>query len=205
MTGILCGEGEEIKLEEAVEITVEQGESVTPAPTPAPTPTPAETTETDNTTKDTTTTEVKKETVKNDSGKKVTVETTVVKNEAGKVLSSTTISEIPKAAKNTTATVTVKKNAKGKTTSAEAVIENTVKKGKKDTVKTTISAKVVKQVSEAADTTKLNITQDGKGYKGQSSVYDRDQRKESCCRKEADIGKDCGRKADSCDKACYRF
>ena len=176
VTGILCGEGEEIKLEEAVEITVEQGESVTPAPTPTPTPaptptptptpTPAETTETDNTTKDTTTTEVKKETVKNDSGKKVTVETTVVKNEAGKVLSSTTISEIPKAAKNTTATVTVKKNAKGKTTSAEAVIENTVKKGKKDTVKTTISAKVVKQVSEAADSTKLNITQTVKDTKG---------------------------------------
>ncbi len=98
--------------------------------------------------------------------KKVTVETTVVKNEAGKVLSSTTISEIPKAAKNTTATVTVKKNAKGKTTSAEAVIENTVKKGKKDTVKTTISAKVVKQVSEAADTSKLNITQTVKDTKG---------------------------------------
>lgn len=135
------------------------GSTVTPAPAPTPTPAP-------ETKPEQTTTETKTDTIKNDSGNTVKQEVTTVKNSDGTVASTTTKSEIENAAKNTSASVTVTKDAEGKITTAEAAVENTVKAGKNDTVKTTISATVVKQMTEAAGTTDLTITQTVKDTKG---------------------------------------
>ena len=129
------------------------GSSVTP--TPEPTPNPGETT-----------TETKTETTTNSKGNTVKQETTITKNPDGSVASTTTKSEIENIAKNTSASVSVTKDAEGKISAVEAIVENTVKPGKSDTVKTTISASVVKQMTDAAGTTDLTIKQTVKDTKG---------------------------------------
>ena len=123
--------------------------------TPTPTPNPGETT-----------TETKTETTTNSKGNTVKQETTITKNPDGSVASTTTKSEIENIAKNTSASVSVTKDAEGKISAAEATVENTVKPGKSDTVKTTISASVVKQMTDAAGTTDLSIKQTVKDTKG---------------------------------------
>lgn len=129
------------------------GTSDTPKPTPTPEP-------------GQTTTETKTETTTNSKGNTVKQETTTTKNPDGTVASTTVKSEIENVAKNTSASVSVTKDADGKIASAEASVENTVKPGKSDTVKTTISASVVKQMTDAAGTTDLTITQTVKDTKG---------------------------------------
>lgn len=124
-------------------------------PTPEPTPNPGETT-----------TETKTETTTNSKGNTVKQETTITKNPDGSVASTTTKSEIENIAKNTSASVSVTKDAEGKISAAEATVENTVKPGKSDTVKTTISASVVKQMTDAAGTIDLTIKQTVKDTKG---------------------------------------
>lgn len=131
------------------------GGGSTVTPTPEPTPTPGETT-----------TETKTETTTNSKGNTVKQETTITKNPDGSVASTTTKSEIENIAKNTSASVNVTKDAEGKISAAEAIVENTVKPGKSDTVKTTISASVVKQMTDAAGTTDLTIKQTVKDTKG---------------------------------------
>ena len=133
------------------------GSSVTPTPEPTPTPKP---------TPGETTTETKTETTTNSKGNTVKQETTITKNPDGSVASTTTKSEIENIAKNTSASVSVTKDAEGKISAAEATVENTVKPGKSDTVKTTISASVVKQMTDAAGTTDLAIKQTVKDTKG---------------------------------------
>lgn len=133
------------------------GSSVTPTPEPTPTPKP---------TPGETTTETKTETTTNSKGNTVKQETTITKNPDGSVASTTTKSEIENIAKNTSASVSVTKDAEGKISAAEATVENTVKPGKSDTVKTTISASVVKQMTDAAGTTDLSIKQTVKDTKG---------------------------------------
>ena len=133
------------------------GSSVTPTPEPTPTPTPNP---------GETTTETKTETTTNSKGNTVKQETTITKNPDGSVASTTTKSEIENIAKNTSASVSVTKDAEGKISAAEATVENTVKPGKSDTVKTTISASVVKQMTDAAGTTDLAIKQTVKDTKG---------------------------------------
>lgn len=112
------------------------------------------------------TTETKSGTTTNSTGNIVKTETTTVKNADGTTASTTTRSEIVDVAKNTTAIVTVKKNAEGIVSVAEAAVENVVEAGTHVTVKTTISAKVVKQVTEAAGTTELTIKQTVKDSDG---------------------------------------
>lgn len=131
------------------------GSTVTPAPEPTPTPAPGETT-----------TETKTETTTNSSGNTVKQETTTIKNSDGSVASTTTKSEIENVAKNTSASVTVTKDEDGKISAAEAEVENTVATGTSDKVKTTISANVVKQMTDAAGTTDLTIKQTVKDTKG---------------------------------------
>lgn len=131
------------------------GSTVTPTPEPTPTPAPGETT-----------TETKTETTTNSSGNTVKQETTTIKNSDGSVASTTTKSEIENVAKNTSASVTVTKDADGKISAAEAEVENTVATGTSDKVKTTISANVVKQMTDAAGTTDLTIKQTVKDEKG---------------------------------------
>lgn len=133
------------------------GSSVTPTPEPTPTPKP---------TPGETTTETKTETTTNSKGNTVKQETTITKNPDGSVASTTTKSEIENIAKNTSASVSVTKDTEGKISAAEATVENTVKPGKSDTVKTTISASVVKQMTDAAGTTDLAIKQTVKDIKG---------------------------------------
>lgn len=113
-----------------------------------------------------TTTETKTETTTNSSGNTVKQETTTIKNSDGSVASTTTKSEIENVAKNTSASVTVTKDADGKISAAEAEVENTVATGTSDKVKTTISANVVKQMTDAAGTTDLTIKQTVKDTKG---------------------------------------
>lgn len=131
------------------------GGGSTVTPTPEPTPAPGETT-----------TETKTETTTNSSGNTVKQETTTIKNSDGSVASTTTKSEIENVAKNTSASVTVTKDADGKISAAEAEVENTVTTGTDDKVKTTISANVVKQMTDAAGTTDLTIKQTVKDEKG---------------------------------------
>ena len=99
-----------------------------------------------------------KETEKNASGKEVAVTTVTEKDASGKVQSETTTSVIAKADTNTSATVTTVKDSKGAVTATAAV----TKTGTTDeTGKTngTISAAVVKQITEAAGTSNVEISQ----------------------------------------------
>ena len=99
-----------------------------------------------------------KETEKNASGKEVAVTTVTEKDASGKVQSETKTSVIAKADANTSATVTTVKDSKGAVTATAAV----TKTGTTDeTGKTngTISAAVVKQITEAAGTSNVEISQ----------------------------------------------
>ena len=106
---------------------------------------------------DGTKTEVKTEIVKSESGKEVTVTTTVEKDAQGNVTGSKEVSVIAEVSKNTSATVTVQKDATGKVTSATAELTTTGKGGKKS-VTGTISGAVVGQISDAAGTKDVEIS-----------------------------------------------
>lgn len=99
-----------------------------------------------------------KETEKNSSGKEVAVTTVTEKDASGKVQSETTTSVIAKADTNTSATVTAVKDSKGAVTATAAVTKTgtTDETGKTNGA---ISAVVVKQITEAAGTSDVTITQ----------------------------------------------
>lgn len=130
------------------------GGSTTPTK-PATPSKPADTNVTTN--PDGTKTEVKTEIVKSESGKEVTVTTTVEKDAQGNVTGSKEVSVIAEVSKNTSATVTVQKDATGKVTSATAELTTTGKGGKKS-VTGTISGAVVGQISDAAGTKDVEIS-----------------------------------------------
>lgn len=100
----------------------------------------------------------------NTAGKNVVVTTTVKTDANGNVVSKTEKSVIENAAKNTTAIVTVKTNENGEVTATASVTKTGSKT--KDGTKASISTDVVSQITEAAGTTDVVITQKVKDAEG---------------------------------------
>ena len=93
----------------------------------------------------------------NAAGKSVSVTTTVRKDASGKVISTVQTKEIVDAAKDTSVTVTSVTDGEGKTSMKAEVVKTGTKSAAG--TKGTISSDVVAQITEAAGTTDIVITQ----------------------------------------------